>query len=487
MKNTYVYSKDVGTLNVQQTLELNVNETITSASIGTVTPSTTNPVIVSGAAVSPQLSLTINGGQAGTSYGFPVTVVTNQRTFVVTIAVAVLGSGFNPYLNSEPGSYQDLVGDIEAGKTALATAIFQFDSSVDPSGGLVVWDLLDDQGTVYSSGNAFDYKVNMTGVSSIVITKCLITIPSSIPATVDNPYQIRYTLRVDDLVAYQYENISVYGSNEIQIGAQDSIELQGDAATLSLVTEQLFANYVLEIYQGNTLLASAPVPNPERISNGYYVAGSFDTTPLPASLMPYSVVWKFWNVPAQTFREAASLWIVTPSIIQAIEDIKSKINKARQTLYGTADSQFPSTEVLKWMRRGMDAFNGAYGVFTSFTMTNAMGPVREFWLIQSEIMALQSQYMLEGEKAFQFQGAAISLDVDRTSMIDSMASKLQSQLDNELKVFKQNLVIKGNTSGDGSGDGTGNFNKTQKGAMGSVGILITPASLFGGYLPYIPR
>ena len=109
------------------------------------------------------------------------------------------------------------------------------------------------------------------------------------------------------------------------------------------------------------------------------------------------------------------------------------------------------------------------------------------WLVQAEIAALQAQYMLEGEKAFQFQGAAISLDVDRTAAIDGMISKLQAQLDNELKAFKQNLIIKGNTSGDGSGDGSGNFNKTQRGAMGSVGILITPASLYGGFLPVIPR
>jgi hypothetical protein len=399
----------------------------------------------------------------------------------------VHSSDFNPYLNKEPGSYQDLVGEIEAGKTALATSIFQFDASFDPSAGYVLWDLMDDQGVIYASGNAYEYKIVANGINNVVIAKCLITVPQSIPPTLDNPYQLRYKLEAAGTVSYQYENISVYGATEIQLGAQDSIEMQGDYATLSLVTEQLFENYVLEIYQGNQILASTPVPNPDRISNGYFVAGSFDTMPLQASLHPYSVVWKFWTNPAQTFREAASLWLINPSIIQAIEDIKSKINKARQTIYGTPDSQFSSTEVLKWMRRGMDAFNGAYGLFTNFTMTNAMGPVREMWLIQSEIFALQAQYVLEGEKAFNFQGAAISLDVDRTAMIDSMISKLQSQLDNELKAFKQNLIIKGNTAGDGSGDGTGNFNKTQKGAMGTVGILITPASLYGGYLPMLRR
>ncbi|MEK9322795.1 hypothetical protein, partial [Escherichia coli] len=62
----------------------------------------------------------------------------------------------------------------------------------------------------------------------------------------------------------------------------------------------------------------------------------------------------------------------------------------------------------------MDAFNGAYGQFTSFTMTNARGPIREYWLLYAELAAIQSQYLAEGEKAFNYQGAAISLEVDRT-------------------------------------------------------------------------
>jgi hypothetical protein len=138
----------------------------------------------------------------------------------------------------------------------------------------------------------------------------------------------------------------------------------------------------------------------------------------------------------------------------------------------------------------MDLFNNAYGVFTSFDMTNAMGGVREFWLLCAEKAALEAQYGLEAEKAFNFSGAAISLDVDRTGAIDSMISKIQNQLDQELKPLKQNLIIKGNTSGDGSGpNGNGDFSPASRGAMGSVGIAITPASIYsGGFLyGYGPR
>ena len=485
--NTYVFSKDAEDLATSFDLTLNPAETVLSILTGSPTPTDFTPVAVFATGAGATVNLHITGGAEGVTYGVPLTVTTDQRVFVVMVAVAVASASFAPQPSADPGSYQMLVGEIEAGKTAVSNAVFQFGTDFDPSGGYVVWDLMDDQGTIYSSGNAFEYRIVSNGVANVVFARSLVTVPSSVPPSLDNPYQLRYKLEVNGITAYQYENITVFGMPDFQLGTVDAIEMQGDRATLAIATERIYENYVLEIYQGSSQLASMPIPNPERISNGYYVAGAFDTTPLKASLVPYNVNWKFWSNPNQVFRESASLWIVNPSIIQAIEDVKSKINKARQTIYQTPDSQYPSTEVLKWLRRGMDAFNGAYGLFTSFTMTNAMGPVREMWLVQAEIAALQAQYMLEGEKAFQFQGAAISLDVDRTAAIDGMISKLQAQLDNELKAFKQNLIIKGNTSGDGSGDGSGNFNKTQRGAMGSVGILITPASLYGGFLPVIPR
>jgi len=133
--------------------------------------------------------------------------------------------------------------------------------------------------------------------------------------------------------------------------------------------------------------------------------------------------------------------------------------------------------VMTWLRRGADEFNGAYGQFSSFTMTNALGVVREYWLLCAEKYALQAQYLAEGMKAFNFQGAAISLDVDRTGFLETMIGNIQTQLDNELKLVKQNLIIKGNTTGDGSVGA--NAGALQIGAIGAVGLTITAANMWG--------
>lgn len=478
---TYVFTKDAGDVVVTAPLQLMVGEVVSAINLGTPTPATASPPIVtilSGLASDMEISIT--GGEDNVTYGFPVTIQTNQRLFVVTLAVIVT-QGIVPYRNEDPDSFQDLIGDLEAGKSALSTAIFQFEPSFDPTNGYVMWDLLDSQGTVHSSGNAFEYTIRSTGIANVVMARCVVNTPSNIPPSLDTPYQLRYTLKVQDKVAYSYENITIRGFVDIPLGAQDSVEMAGDIATMSLVTEVLYKNYVMEVWADNVKIATLACGDADRVASGYYVAGSFDTTPLPVTLRPYQVIWKFWNNPAQTYRETSALWIVNPSILQAAEDVKSKVNKARQTLYGTADSQFPTLEVLKWLRRAGDAFNGAYGVFTAFTFTNAMGGVREYWLLFAEKFSLESQYLMEGEKAFNFSGASISLDVDRTSYLDSMASKIQSVLDSEFKPFKQNLIIKGNGSGDGSGDGNGNFGGSSRGSLGAVGITITPASLYGGF------
>jgi hypothetical protein len=482
MKKLYVFTKDGSDITNQFTPDLQTGETVTSISIGAVTPADSGaPTMTISSGTTLPVTFTIVGGNTGVTYGFPLTFVTSLRRFVITVATNVLSDSFDPYPNADPNSYQDLVGEIMAGKSALAIAAIPFPPTFDPSGGYVLWDILDELGTVYASGNAFDFRILATGVTNTVIARSLINVPSSIPASPGKPYQLRYTLTVGEQKIYQFEAITVAGLSDVPLGTFDSIEMQGDPATVSLVTKDLFQNYVVELWAGGTLLASTPIANAERVSSGYFACATIDTTAMLPSCIPYSVIWKMWNQPAQTFREKAALWIVTDSMMQAIDDVQSKVNKARTTLYGTPDSQFPSTEIMKWLRRGMDLFNGFQGQFTSFTMTNAMGVVREYWLLCAEKYALESQYLLEGEKAFNYSGANISLDVDRTQYLDNMASKIQSILDNELKPLKQNLIIKGQTSGDGSGaSGTGDFSQLQHGAMGAVGITITPASIYNG-------
>lgn len=496
---TRVFSKNADTdtsvvLSIGADL-LKPGETLTAITIGAVTPVSV-PALVIEQPMQPlslDVQLLLRGGEPNVSYGADVLVTTSARQFLVHMAVIAALENFNPYQErgQDPDAYTDLVDTMQAGMSTIGIAMFMFPTDLDATGGYVNWELFDGDGLVYAAGNAFEYEIT-SGMMNIIRARSIINCPSDIPpSNFDSKYQLRYTLTLPNVAPgqqsefYMYENLTVVGLTTVPTGTQDVVELTGKPARTEIVIAGLYDTVTITLYQDNTALGQLAVRDPTRVASGYYYAATFDTTLLPPSLEPYTAVWSYFNSndPQNVSSEQAAIYVVTPTVLTAISDVKAKINKARTTLYGQPDLLFPASTILTWMRRGRDAFNGAPGGFTSFTMLNAKNAIREYWLLYTELGAIEAQYMAEGEKAFDYSGAAITLNVDRTGYLDNMASKIQTKLDNEIKPFRQNLIIKGNTSGDGSADLT----KLQAGAMGAVGITITPASPWGPYrsgLPY---
>lgn len=477
-----VFFKDGSDKTVEIDLLLNDTETLVSVTVGAVTPAVNPPLTIECTVEAEISEFVLASGSPNTSYGAPITVVTTERTFVFTLVCTVGTDVFIPYNATDSGGYTDLIGSIDSGNAAIGTCLFQFSSGDAPLQSRTTWELLDKDGVVYAMGNAFKQELTDDGLSAIIIARCVVSVPFAIPPS-DVPYQLRYTLHVEGNVDpsvqnryYSYENVTVTGLATIPTGCQSTLELIGDVASVQLVTEELYDQVQVELYVDNNLLATSPLLEGVRVANGYFYAASFPTSQMKASVESYKVMWKYgMSGYSQTNRESAHLYLINPSISSAITDVLAKVSKARTTLYGTTDYDYTPLDIMTWLRRGRDRFNAAYGIFTSFTMLNAKGPVREFWLMCAELAAMESQYIAEGEKAFNFQGANISLDVDRTGMLDSAIGRIQSQLDNELKPLKENLVRKGQTGGDGSADPS----KLAPGAIGAVGITITPATVYG--------
>lgn len=496
-KRTFIFQKDpAGDSAVQFNLTdtLLLTETITDIHFGPISPATPDPLFASiTTGVNPVVGVTLQGGDNNVSYGAQIVVTTNVRVFTCLLAVSVVDNVQVPYTTSNPLAFEDLVDTVEAGNAAVGTAIFQFPATFNPRGGFVNWELMTADGTVYASGNAFDLEIQSNGFANIVRARSVINVPSSVPPSdINQKYTLRYTLDMSNVLDnsdpnaqvlfYSQESITIVGLNTVPLGTQPIVEKQGTPATAEIVIDTLYDNVVLEVYRDNKPLGGQRVTNFERVGSGYYYQATINTSIFPVSLEAYDIVWSYGNAgnQAQVFTESTQMWIVNPSILSATDDMRRKVSKAASTIYGRPDLLYTVDTLIAWLRRGMDLFNG-YGAPTSFTMTNAKGPVREYWLLCAEVAAIEAQYIAEGEKAFDFQGQAISLSVDRTGMLDAAASKIQSRLDNELKPFKQNLVIKGNTGGDGSSD----ISRLQRGAIGGVGITITNASIWGGSGPGI--
>lgn len=435
------------------------------------------------------LVIKCKGGESGITYSIEFLIETVNNSETVRIVILVSDDSFEPLVNSAPDSFMDLVGTMRAGESTVSVVMFNLPSSQKVDHGFVDWELINNNSEVISRGNAFDYTTDCNGIDNVVTAQCLIVAPSYLePTTFDKRYQIRYTLELDDQKFYQYETLRIESNVTIPLGSPDLVELQGKKTTLTLVVPDLYSEVNVCIYSNNqAIVPKKEVSNPQRTASGWLYEATLNTSALPVSVESYDVVWEFYNNDSEVFSESSKLWIINPSIRSVADDVLAKIQKARASLYGSPDLVFTMPTVLTWLRRGKDLFNGWQGVFTNITMTNAKGIIREYWLLCSELGALEAQYLTEGEKAFNFSGAAIQLDVDRTGFLDSMIGAIRSYLDSNLKPIKQNMTQKGYTEGDGSGtDGQGGIQASAH-ALGTVGISITPASAWSRFSPYYLR
>jgi hypothetical protein len=175
----------------------------------------------------------------------------------------------------------------------------------------------------------------------------------------------------------------------------------------------------------------------------------------------------------------ASLYIITPVQLKAAEELRQFLNRVHQEAR-LPELDYTIEDMVRWLKMGMDKFN-ALGLYTQFTMTNAQSAIYHWWMTCSIVIALRNQYLVEGNRSFQFQGQQVTLDVDITQYLQSMADTLQGQIDNEMLRFKQQLKNYGLSGGDGSMGG--------KFQVGAVGLSMNPASNLGysgmGYRTWI--
>lgn len=475
----------------EQDVETNVNlssllppgQTITAATILASSPATSPSLAVSiNSVASDSVAVQVADGVEGVSYGVRFSVdLSSGQSQEFTLAVLVQTDLNIPHAASAPLAMQSLVGEMRAGDAAVGKVNFMLPQGEDTSGAYILWEAISPAAEVVSAGNCYEISVSESQFAISVSGEAIVHIPSSVvPSAFNEKYQIRWSLcRPDQPDLYSYEGVAVIGLTTEPQGVQDMVELHGDIATASITLSELYENVALEVFAptGNArLMGPSSASAPKRVGTGWYYQVNIATNSLQPSVEPYVVSWKYFHsaTPGVNFRETARLFVLNASIMNAIEDVRQTVNKARATLFQFADMIFDTQTLIAFLRRGMDMFNGAGGIWTNFTMTDATGGIRDFWLGYAEVAMLQAQALAEGEKAFDFQGQAIQLSVDRVQYYDKLASDILSRLNENVRPFKQNLQNKGVTEGDG------NVNVI-RGSQAYLGISIHPVSQFGRY------
>ena len=426
------------------------------------------------------------GGTSNLSYTITFTSTTSLAQVIQrSVGLSLLDSASVLPSDSDI-SVPTLSGSLNAGDSVLANVIYTFPAGSVLTSGSIGWALFDNSGLVHASGSG-NYTLNTTTNGSVqVVGSAVVSTPSNLDPTDGSiSYQLRWDFTHSSLAqpVYSYEPVQVLSKYETNLGVEDTIELIGTTATINCVLDRAYNSVQIEIYDSTDtviLVATSVKSSETQVSGGVAYSYQYTTTSLVADLVPRTVCFKYQdgstNSPVN--RSFGRLYLVNTSVLAACEDLRMFINRTNTTIVGQPDMIFTHRALLTFLRMGRDYFNMVFQL-TNFTMSRASGGIRDGWLMCSSIRALRSQFMAEGEQAFDYQGQAISLNVDRTQYYDSLASNLESQLEMFNK-FKSQLTKRGITSGDGDLSNT-NYRAGNVAAVGLNVTAISPYSFGMGY------
>jgi len=364
------------------------------------------------------------------------------------------------------------------GSTVAISTHFTLPASINLAGSSIIYELKDSTGAVYATGPAtYATTTNAVGETDVAATASL-DIPTAIPVnTFGTSYQLRWTLTASSGTFYSFDTLVINPEVYAVEGSANLVEMFGDTVMISIVLPMQYDNVTFDFYAGNTVISSGvSVPYVSTTADGYLFQVSFNSSGLAptysASMVPYNIMWKYWQnaSPQNVLRDSSNLYLITPSILAASKDVEQVISRAYATT-GNPEVAFTTADLLWALRQGMERFNGEHSP-TTFTMTNATGAVRQFWMMYSQVAALRAQYLAEGMKAFDFSGQVITLSVDRTQYLDLMATNIETAINDRVNQFKRLLAKRGLTGGAGDV----NPNGLAFGAIGSIGIGVHPAS-----------
>ncbi len=393
------------------------------------------------------------------------------------------------------------IGQSVAGANVQTRFTVTLDSATSLINSRAAWELLDLEGFVWNSGDCgrIDSEISQTNPNEVqVAADSDIALPSNLIANGNGSrYQIRYTLYLEGAQpVHVFDQFTVLPPVAPQYGGVDQVEMiTPNEVNIKLILPNKVSatNITCQLQINNiTVAKSSTISEGVPTQTGYCYTATF---PAPkadprviVNLEPYTVIWTYPDSDNNVLYETSRLFMVNTSILDVVREVQSFINRAYTDGGIQPGTTFRTADVMEYLRVGRDQFN-AQATPTNFTMTNARGAFRWFWVMYSSAAACRAQYLAEGMKAFNYSGQEVQLDIDRTQYWDTMAQNLEQQAADQVHNFKMALAKRGNISGDGSSTAV------QANGVGAIGITIHAASplrgsyygLFGslGLLPYM--
>lgn len=380
-------------------------------------------------------------------------------------------------------SYRSSIGQVQPGETLqLRRPLYTQDLTANtPSGATATISILDQSGRMVNAAMAQVSAISRMSLPqhagfagydlefTIVIPDNVEGTPEGVPYTAMMAFTVHHALGDLEIPAAQ-EAFTVVSSTDMQTGPQPSVMLAGSTGSVvyNFGYKPPHADVKLDLFYGNFPKGSYVDPFTNGLWTGAQLEYQFDATALQASLMPYAALWS-----VDGYQEIAPLFVINPSIQMAMRELHDFVNKNCSD-WNTRELTFTPEQLIAALYNGACLFNAAV-LATNFTMTNAMGMIRTFWIQYSVVWLLQAQVLNGIETDFSYTNSSISLDVDRASKYQQFADSLESSLGERLRPLKTVMAKRGNIQGDGSA----NPMALQHGAIGCVGLSLSPVSKVG--------
>ena len=245
----------------------------------------------------------------------------------------------------------------------------------------------------------------------------------------------KYSLEITHNGNFLY-SADVVLDDEPEYVSDDHFTLNDDGGIELTAHQELGDNARWRLFYGNNLLA-----------NGTASPGDLLSVNLVEHGMSIGLTAGMLLVEGSEGFTQHNVWLVTPSILRALRDLRVYLDRLNRDVR-LDGLKFGDADYMHWLEMGRDKFNAL--VFTDFTMTDATGPIRSLWLVCSQHEALRTRYLEEGLTSFSYNGAAVTLDVDTASVLDSHAGNLESHIQDQATRLKTNLGQKGLVAGPGS-------------------------------------
>lgn len=354
-------------------------------------------------------------------------------------------------------------------------------TAVTPTGATATISILDQAGTMVNAALAQVLTVSRMNLPqhagfagyqmsySIVIPDNIEGVPEGVPYTAVMAVTVHHLDGDLELPAAQ-ESFMVVSQTDLTTGPTANVILAGTDGQVgyNFAFKPQSADIKLDLYWGNWAKGSYTDLYNSGQWSGSQLEFVFDGQQLMPSLMPYAALW---TINGQ--QEIAPLFVITPSIQMAMRELHEFANK-NCTDWNTRELTFTPEQLIAALYNGACLFNGAV-IATNFSMTNAMGTLRTLWIQYSVVWLLQSQVLNGIETDFSYTNASITLDVDRASKYQQFADALESQLNERVRPLKVAMSKRGNIDGDGSE----NPLALRPGAIGHVGLSLSPVSKVG--------